>query len=76
MIQNAADINHELKKLANGGKVVKDIGIQGNIVGMDTRGMFDFASPLGNPSLPYGSMVTATESSVILFQIVLPAPSL
>ena len=28
-----------------GGATVKDIGIQGNICGMDTRGMFDYANP-------------------------------
>ena len=28
-----------------GGATVKDIGIQGNICGMDTRGMFDYESP-------------------------------
>ncbi len=28
-----------------GGNVIKDIGIQGNIVGMDTRGLFDFNNP-------------------------------
>lgn len=38
-----------------GGNIVKDIGVQGNIVGMDTRGMFDFSAPAASAAVCFDS---------------------
>jgi len=37
------------------GIVIKDIGIQGNIKGMDTRGMFDFENPCASSGICFDS---------------------
>lgn len=38
-----------------GGNVIKDIGIQGNIKGMDTRSMFDFENPCASAGICFDS---------------------
>ena len=47
-----------------GGNVIKDIGIQGNIVGMDTRGLFDYENPSASAGLCFaGTRVDQGEFS-------------
>lgn len=51
-----------------GGNVIKDIGIQGNITGMDTRGLFDFSNPAANSGLYFGGQrIDQAEFSKISF---------
>lgn len=38
------------------GNVIKDIGIQGNIKGMDTRGMFDFENPQASAGICFDGL--------------------
>lgn len=48
------------------GNVIKDIGIQGNIVGMDTRGMFDFSNPSASAGICFdGKRVDQAEVSKV-----------
>lgn len=47
-----------------GGNVIKDIGIQGNITGMDTRGLFDYQNPTASAGLCFqGTRVDQAEFS-------------
>lgn len=49
-----------------GGNVIKDIGIQGNISGMDTRGLFDFSNPSASAGICFnGKRVDQAEVSKI-----------
>lgn len=49
-----------------GGNVIKDIGIQGNIVGMDTRGAFDFSNPSASAGICFdGKRVDQAEVSKV-----------
>lgn len=51
-----------------GGNVVKDIGVQGDIKGMDTRGMFDFSNPVASAGLCFaGKRVDQAEFSKLSF---------
>lgn len=50
------------------GSVIKDIGIQGNIDGMDTRGMFDFSNPSASSGICFdGKRVDQCEVSKVSF---------
>ena len=54
------------KEQVLGGNVIKDIGIQGNIVGMDTRGMFDFEHPSASAGICFdGKRVDQAEVSKV-----------
>ncbi|MBE5772406.1 MAG: hypothetical protein E7337_00550 [Clostridiales bacterium] len=51
-----------------GGNVIRDIGIQGNISGMDTRGLFDFSNPAAASGLYFGGQrIDQAEFSKISF---------
>jgi len=51
-----------------GGNIIKDIGIQGNIVGMDTRNSFDYRNPSGSAGLYFDNQrIDQAEFSKISF---------
>ena len=54
------------KKNVLGGNIIKDIGIQGNIEGMDTRGLFDFDNPVASAGICFdGKRVDQAEVSKV-----------
>lgn len=56
------------KKNVLGGNVIKDIGIQGCISGMDTRGLFDFDNPSASAGICFDGMrVDQAEISKVSF---------
>lgn len=42
------------EQMVLGGNVIKDLGIQGDIIGMDTRGLFDYQNPSASAGLYFG----------------------
>lgn len=56
------------KNCVLGGNVIKDIGIQGNIVGMDTRELFDYQKPMASAGLYFDNQrIDQAEFSKISF---------
>ncbi len=56
------------KNCTLGGNVIKDIGIQGNITGMDTRELFDYQNPMASAGIYFDNQrIDQAEFSKISF---------